>query len=75
MDILRAAAGSGKDNGSTTLVGSSIRTSEMKIGGGVGIQLLYHVLVVIWELSFEGELVGSQLESYESRPLVYMVFG
>lgn len=63
MDILRAAAGSGKDNGSTTLAGSSIRTSEMKIGGGVGIQLLYHVLIVIWELSFEGELVGDRLES------------
>nr|KMM71588.1 vacuolar ATP synthase subunit H [Coccidioides posadasii RMSCC 3488] len=63
MDILRAAAGSGKDNGSTTLAGSSARTAEMKIGGGVGIQLLYHVLIVIWELSFEGKLVGDQLES------------
>ncbi|EEP78548.1 conserved hypothetical protein [Uncinocarpus reesii 1704] len=63
MDILRAAAGSGKENGTTTLAGSSIRTAEMKIGGGVGIQLLYHVLIVIWELSFEGGLVGEQLES------------
>ncbi|KAI1997119.1 H(+)-transporting V1 sector ATPase subunit H [Ophidiomyces ophidiicola] len=63
VDILRAAAGSGKDNGSTTLGGSSIRTADLKIGGGVGIQLLYHVLIVIWELSFEGALVGSQLES------------
>ena len=64
MDILRAAAGAGKDNGSTTLGGaSSVRSVETGIGGGVGIQLLYHVLLVIWQLSFEGPLVGEELES------------
>ncbi|KAL2006159.1 hypothetical protein VTN00DRAFT_9813 [Thermoascus crustaceus] len=62
IDILRAAAG-GKDTGSTTLAGaSSIRSIEPGIGGGVGLQLLYHVLLVIWQLSFEGELVGNDLE-------------
>ncbi|KAL2221211.1 armadillo-type protein [Thermoascus aurantiacus ATCC 26904] len=62
IDILRAAAG-GKDTGSTTLAASSIRSIEPGIGGGVGLQLLYHVLLVLWQLSFEGELVGNDLES------------
>ena len=61
IDILRVATGSGKDNGSTTLGGTgSIRSLE---AGGVGLQLLYHVLLVIWQLSFEGSLVGDGLES------------
>ena len=64
MDILRAAAGSGKDNGSTTLGGAgSARSLE---SGGVGLQLLYHVLLVIWQLSFEGSLVGDALQLYET---------
>lgn len=64
VDILQTAAGSMKDNGSTTLGGSSnTRSTETGIGGGVGIQLLYHVLLVIWQLSFEGKLVGNDLES------------
>lgn len=64
MEILRAAAGLGKDNDSTTLGGAgSIRSLE---AGGVGLQLLYHILLVIWQLSFEGSLVGDELESYET---------
>jgi V-type H+-transporting ATPase subunit H len=63
-DILRSAGGSTKDNGSTTLgEPASARSVETGIGGGVGIQLLYHVLLVMWQLSFEGELVGDELES------------
>ncbi|PGH11304.1 hypothetical protein AJ80_07204 [Polytolypa hystricis UAMH7299] len=66
MDILRAAAGSSKDNGSSTLGGASGSTRILEsvgISGGVGLQLLYHVLLVIWQLSFEGSLVGDDLES------------
>ncbi|EED24111.1 Vacuolar ATP synthase subunit H, putative [Talaromyces stipitatus ATCC 10500] len=66
VEILRTAAG-GKDNGSINLAsssaGSSIRTADISIGGGVGLQLLYHVLLVIWQLSFEGSLVGDELQS------------
>lgn len=66
VDILSTAT-SGKDNGSSTLVGStatsSVRNIDTTIGGGVGLQLLYHVLLVIWQLSFEGSLVGEELES------------
>ncbi|KAI5293053.1 H(+)-transporting V1 sector ATPase subunit H, partial [Ascosphaera acerosa] len=33
------------------------------IGVGIAVQLLYHVLLVIWQLTFEAGLVGEQLES------------
>jgi V-type H+-transporting ATPase subunit H len=64
FDILRAAAGSTKDTDSTLYSGgASIRsTADGAVSGGVGLQLLYHVLLVIWQLSFEGELVGDGLQ-------------
>lgn len=63
IDILRAAAGAGKDTDSTLWSsGTSARSvPEGGIAGGVGLQLLYHVLLVIWQLSFEGQLVGDGL--------------
>ena len=62
--ILRAASGAGKDADSTLWSGaSSIRSVT---DGGVGLQLLYHVLLIIWQLSFEGELVGDGLQEYVS---------
>lgn len=66
FDILRAAGGSAKDIDSTIYSGSgSIRsTTDGGLSGGVGLQLLYHVLLVIWQLSFEGELVGEGLQEY-----------
>ena len=71
MDILRSAAGASKDNDSTVWSGgSSIRGSDGGLSGGVGLQLLYHVLLVIWQLSFEGTLVGKGLEEeHEIIPL------
>ena len=64
IDILRAAAGAGKDNDSTLWSGkTSIRSAtEAGLSGGVGLQLLYHVLLTIWQLSFEASLVGRGLE-------------
>lgn len=67
MEILNTAAGS-RDNGSDTLAGSvaassSARTTDISVGGGVGLQLLYHVLLVLWQLSFEASLVGEELQS------------
>ncbi|OCL08337.1 ARM repeat-containing protein [Glonium stellatum] len=64
IDILRTAAGAGKDSDSALWSGSasSVRSApEGGIAGGVGLQLLYHVLLVIWQLSFEGALVGDGL--------------
>ena len=62
--ILRTAIGATKDTGSTLWSGAtSIRAGEGAISGGVGIQLLYHVLLVIWLLSYEGSTIGPDLES------------
>lgn len=66
FDILRSAAGSSNDRDSTLYnAGNSIRSAgDSGLSGGVGLQLLYHVLLVIWQLSFEGELVGNGLQEY-----------
>ncbi|KAM7190355.1 V-type proton ATPase subunit H [Naviculisporaceae sp. PSN 640] len=65
VDILRSAAGisngdsassSWRDNASTLRSGF-----EGAISGGVGLQLLYHVLLVMWQLSFEAESIGDEL--------------
>ena len=63
--ILRAASGTDKDTHSTLWNGgNSIRSTNE---GGVGLQLLYHVLLVVWQLSFESELVGDGLQEYNSH--------
>lgn len=60
IDILRAAAGVGSSGDSANLWNgsASARSAEGSLGGGVGLQLLYHVLLVLWQLSFEGALIG-----------------
>lgn len=66
MDVLRSAAGAGRDGDSTLMNGGTSTRSlgaESGLGGGVSIQLLYHILLVIWQLSFEGSRVGSGLET------------
>jgi V-type H+-transporting ATPase subunit H len=63
-DILWAASG-GKDSESSALGATgSVRTADIGLAGGVGLQLLYNVLVVIWQLSFEADLVGNELQAY-----------
>ena len=68
MNILRAAAGSSKDTGATSWSGgTSVRSApEAGLSGGVGIQLLYHILLVVWQLSFEGSTIGDGLHEYDS---------
>lgn len=67
LDILRAVAGAGKDSDSTLWSsGASIRpATEAGHSGAVGLQLLYHVLLAVWQLSFEGALIGKGLEQCE----------
>ena len=76
IEILRSAAGvSSNGEGSSTLWSgaASIRAgSELGLGGGVALQLLYHVLLVIWQLSFEGGLVGAGLEEYDAAPSPFL---
>jgi len=73
IDILKAAVGvTGDDTSSTLWSGAaSIRSgAESTLGGGVGLQLLYHVLLVLWQLSFEGTAIGEGLEDeYDFIPL------
>jgi len=63
--ILRAAAGIGNDDSSASLWSETTATArtgfEGSLGGGVGLQLLYHVLLVMWQLSFEATEVGDDL--------------
>ena len=48
VDLLRNATGGGRDSDSTLLSGGSIRSiAESIVGNNVGLQLLYHVLLVI----------------------------
>jgi len=65
IDILRAAAGVTNGNASASLWSGTTATGsrglEGSISGGVGLQLLYHVLLVLWQLSFEAEDVGDDL--------------
>ncbi|KAF2152887.1 ARM repeat-containing protein [Myriangium duriaei CBS 260.36] len=70
VGILRSATG-GKDSDSTLRSQGSIRSViDAGLGGGVGLQLLYHVLLVIWQLSFESTLVGPGLdEEHDIIPL------
>ncbi|KIW06572.1 uncharacterized protein PV09_02291 [Verruconis gallopava] len=71
--ILRAAAGSGRETDSTQWSGTgSMRTVDSGLAGGVGIQLLYHVLLVIWQLSFEGSLVGDGLQDEHDILILYI---
>jgi V-type H+-transporting ATPase subunit H len=68
VGILKSAAGvsSNGDSSSTLWSGaSSIRSGmEGSLSGGVGLQLLYHALLVMWQLSFEGATIGDGLEEY-----------
>ncbi|KAJ5185478.1 hypothetical protein N7472_010318 [Penicillium cf. griseofulvum] len=66
IDTLRAAAGAKDSTANAGTLGSSTRSVEPGLAGGIGLQLLYRVLLVLWQLSFEGSLVGNELqENYE----------
>lgn len=63
FDVLRSAVGVTKDANSTLWSGAtSVRGSDGGLSGGLGIQLFYHIILVIWQLSFEAEKIGEQLE-------------
>ncbi|KAF7717079.1 V-type proton ATPase subunit H [Penicillium ucsense] len=64
IETLRTAAGTKENGGSAG--GISTRSVEPGLAGGVGLQLLYRILLVVWQLTFESELVGEDLqENYE----------
>lgn len=65
--ILQAAAGIGPGADSSANLwstGPGPRANGLEnasVAGGVGLQLLYHVLLVLWQLSFEAEEIGDEL--------------
>ncbi|RMZ84858.1 hypothetical protein DV737_g1029, partial [Chaetothyriales sp. CBS 132003] len=70
--ILRKATGAARDSDSTVWNGTlSVRSVDTRFGGGVGLQLMYHVLLVLWQLSFEADLVGRGLEKEEEVVSLY----
>lgn len=65
IDILRKAAGIGADTSASLWSGNTTSRAagfEGSMGGGVGLQLLYHVLLVMWQLSFEAEDIGAEMD-------------
>lgn len=76
VEILQKACGVSNGDVSASLwsgtTGISRGTeSDGSLGGGVGLQLLYHVLLVLWQLSFEGEEVGDELNDEYDVVLLY----
>ncbi len=67
VKILNTAAGIGNGGSSSASLWSGNtngRTNngfEGSLSGGVGLQLLYHVLLVMWQMSFESEEIGDDL--------------
>lgn len=68
IQILQTAAGIGSGGNSSASLWSGNSTSSRLNGGfegslsaGVGLQLLYHVLLVMWQMSFEAEEIGDDL--------------
>lgn len=66
VKILQSAAGIGQGGNSSASLWSGNTNDrstgfEGAHGGGVGLQLLYHVLLVMWQISFDGEEIGDDL--------------
>ncbi|KAL2017838.1 hypothetical protein VTK56DRAFT_1640 [Thermocarpiscus australiensis] len=75
VNILRAAAGVGNSDASASLWSGTTTTLrsgiEGSLGGGVGLQLLYHVLLVMWQLSFEAADIGDDLHDEYDIVVLY----
>ncbi|OAA56589.1 vacuolar ATP synthase subunit [Niveomyces insectorum RCEF 264] len=63
-----ASLGIGAGGSAASRIGALM---EGTIGGGVGLQLLYHVLLVLWQLSFDAEEVGDDLNDEYDIVLLY----
>ncbi|KAI0110071.1 ARM repeat-containing protein [Daldinia grandis] len=73
IEILRKAAGVGGESSASLWSGNTTTRSggSEGISGGVGLQLLYHVLLVLWQLSFEAEDIGDDLDDEYDIILLY----
>ncbi|KAF7559689.1 hypothetical protein G7046_g4466 [Stylonectria norvegica] len=76
VKILQTAAGIGNGGDSSASLWSGTTTTrgagfEGSLSGGVGLQLLYHVLLVMWQMSFEAEDIGDDLNDEYDIILLY----
>ncbi|KAI1130434.1 armadillo-type protein [Nemania abortiva] len=73
VDILRKAAGVGAESSASLWSGNTASRGGgfEGLSGGVGIQLLYHVLLVLWQLSFEAEDIGDDMNDEYDIILLY----
>lgn len=74
VKILETAGG---QNGNSSDRGSTLGGSAGSVQGSVGLQLLYHVLLVIWELTFEevvAEEINPWVTQYTHPPLTTATF-
>ncbi|KAI1322031.1 armadillo-type protein [Xylariaceae sp. FL0255] len=72
IEILRKAAGVGGESSANLWSGNTpSKTGLEGLNGGVGLQLLYHVLLVLWQLSFEAEDIGDDLNDEYDIILLY----
>ncbi|KAI1104191.1 ARM repeat-containing protein [Jackrogersella minutella] len=73
IEVLQKAAGIGGESSASLWSGNTTTRSGgfEGLSGGVGLQLLYHVLLVLWQLSFEAEDVGDDLNDEYDIVLLY----
>jgi len=74
MDVLRSAGGLTAETASSTLFSGSTsvrNAADAGISGGVSLQLLYHVLLVVWQLSYEGEDIGEAFDKEQDIIALY----
>ncbi|KAI1400363.1 ARM repeat-containing protein [Hypoxylon fuscum] len=73
IEILRKAGGIGGESSASLWSGNAtVRSGGFEgLSGGVGLQLLYHVLLVLWQLSFEAEDIGDDLNDEYDIILLY----
>ena len=61
IEILKSAAGVANGDASTLWSGAaSVRSAETSNSGGVALQSLYYVLLSLWELTFDGAIIGEE---------------
>lgn len=73
VPIVRILETAGGQNGNTSDRGGTVGGSAGGAQGSVGLQLLYHVLLVIWELTFE-EVVAGEINPWVISPIPDMSF-
>ncbi|SPO04233.1 related to vacuolar ATP synthase subunit H [Cephalotrichum gorgonifer] len=75
IDILGSAAGLGSQSSSASLWSGTNNQRptgpDGQVDSGVGIELLYHVLFAVWQLSFDAKKIGDDLNDEYDIVILY----